>query len=117
MCQLLAGATNQKTGDSFASTDVPTEEARELFREVDLDNPLPFRVTLNSKRFVRSATTENFQQFLLQFSVPIERCETRCFTDSIQYVWPPSFVLDTRSHLILALRLFQNFHQYFALDC
>jgi hypothetical protein len=73
MGQLLAGATNRQAGGSFASTTVPTEEARELFHEVDVDNPQAFRETLNSKRFVRSVATDNFEQFLTEFSTPIER--------------------------------------------
>jgi hypothetical protein len=73
MGQLLGGTTNQQTGGSFASTDVPAEEARDLFHEVDVENPHAFHETLNSKRFVRSATTNNFDQFLLELSVPIER--------------------------------------------
>ena len=73
MGQLLGGTANQQAGGSFASTDVPTEEARELFREVDVENSHAFHETLNSKRFLRSATTDNFEQFLLEFSVPIER--------------------------------------------
>ena len=52
---------------------MPTEEARELFHEVNVENPHAFHETLNSKRFVRSATTNNFDQFLLELSVPIER--------------------------------------------
>jgi hypothetical protein len=73
MGQLLGGTTNQQTGGSFASTDVPTEEARELFHEIKVGSPSAFHETLNSKRFVRSATTDNFEQFLMEFSVPIER--------------------------------------------
>jgi hypothetical protein len=73
MGQLLGGTANRQAGGSFASTDVPTEEARELFREVDVENSHAFHETLNSKRFLRSTTTDNFEQFLLEFSVPIER--------------------------------------------
>jgi hypothetical protein len=73
MGQLLGRATNQQAGGSFASTNVPNEEARELFNEVDVDNAHAFHETLNSKRFVRSSTTDNIEQFLLEFSVPIGR--------------------------------------------
>ena len=76
MGQLLAGATNRQSGGSFASTTVPTEEARELFHEVNVENPHAFHETLNSKRFVRSAATDNFDQFLTEFSAPIERYVT-----------------------------------------
>jgi hypothetical protein len=73
MGQLLIVTKNQQAGGSFASTDVPAADARELFHEVDADNPDAFRETLNSKRYICSATTDNFEQFLLELSIPIER--------------------------------------------
>jgi hypothetical protein len=59
--QLLSGAANHIPGGSFASTTVPAEGARELFREVDVDSSQAFNERLNSKRFVRSAATDNFE--------------------------------------------------------
>jgi hypothetical protein len=76
MGQLLAGTANHQSGGSFASTTVPAEEADELFHEVDVDNSHAFRETLTSKRFVRSAATNNIEQFLTEFSSPIERYVT-----------------------------------------
>jgi hypothetical protein len=73
MGQLLGRAINPQAGGSFASTNVPVEEARELFHEVDVDNAHGFHETLSSKRCVRSATTDNFEQLLQEFSVPLER--------------------------------------------
>ena len=64
MGQLLSGAANHQSGGSFASTTVPAEEAHELFHEVDVDNSRAFRETLTSKRFVRSAATNNIEQSL-----------------------------------------------------
>ena len=52
---------------------MPAEEAHDLFDEVDVENPQAFHETLNTKRFVRSSSTDNFEQFILEFSIPIER--------------------------------------------
>jgi hypothetical protein len=40
-----------------------------LLHEVDVDNSRAFRETLSPKRFVRSADTNNIEQFLMEFSI------------------------------------------------
>lgn len=71
MCQLLSTSANQQAGAGIHSTDIPVPEALELFQEVD-QTPA-FAETLNYKRFVRSAPSNDTEQFLLEMVTPIEQ--------------------------------------------
>ena len=75
MGQFLSQRGNEQTGAGFQSTDVPAEEAVQLFQEVD--QPPAFRETLCSKRFVRSAPTDDMEQFLTELVAPVEQYITR----------------------------------------
>ena len=75
MGQFLSQRGNEQTGAGFQSTDVPAEEAVQLFQEVD--QPPAFRETLCSKRFVRSAPTDNMEQFLTELVAPVQQYITR----------------------------------------
>ena len=69
MGQLASHRANDQTGAGFQHTDVPAEEAVQLFQEVD-QTPA-FRETLCSKRFVRSSPTDDMDQFLTELVSPV----------------------------------------------
>jgi hypothetical protein len=68
---LLSQRADQQAGAVFHATDVPAAEALTLFQEAD-QTPA-FNETLCSKRFVRSAPSDNMEQFLLELVPPMER--------------------------------------------
>jgi hypothetical protein len=75
MGQFLSQRVNEQTGAGFRPTDVPVEEAVELFQEVD--QPTAFRETLCSKRFVRSSPTDVMDRFLTEMVSPVQEYITR----------------------------------------
>ena len=71
MGQFLSQRGDQQAGAGFHATDVPAAEALTLFQEAD-QTPA-FNDTLCSKRFVRSAATDNMEQFLMELVQPMEQ--------------------------------------------
>ena len=71
MGNLMGRSTTQQTGGGFRQTDVPDDVTDGIFEELDVHSG--FRMTLTSKRFVRTPPTADIDTFLTEFMTPLSR--------------------------------------------